>query len=219
MKKFLDRIPLSAKQSTSEEIANSITHGIGVVVSIVGLVLLVVFSAKKNDVWRVTSFSIYGATMIMLFLASTLYHSFTNIYVKKFFRIIDHSSIFLLIAGTYTPIVLLAIKGAWGWSIFGVVWGLTLFGIIFEIFFMGRFKVVSIGLYLLMGWIVVVAIKPMIENVPKEMLFYLLGGGLFYSLGIIFYVNKKMKYHHAIWHVFVLAGAVCHFIGMYRNIL
>ena len=218
-KRFLDRIPLSKQQSLGEEIANSITHGIGVVVSIAALILLVVFSAQKGDTWRVVSFSIYGSTMIILFLASTLYHSFTNIYMKKLFRIVDHSSIFLLISGTYTPILLLSMRGPWGWSIFGVVWGLTLFGIIFEIFFMGRFKAITIGLYLMMGWIIVIAIKPMIISVPKSLLYYIIAGGLFYTVGIIFYVNKKMKYHHAIWHLFVLGGAVSHFLGMYNHLM
>ncbi|MEA1972415.1 MAG: hemolysin III family protein [Candidatus Cloacimonadota bacterium] len=219
MKKFLDRIPLSPNQSKGEEIANSITHGIGVVVSIAALVILVVFSSLQGDAWKIVSFSIYGATMITLFLASTLYHSFTNIYVKKFFRIIDHSSIFLLIAGTYTPLLLLPMRGAWGWSIFGVVWGLTLFGIIFEIFFMGRFKAVTLSLYIMMGWIIVVAIKPMLNTVPKSLLYYISAGGLFYTFGIIFYVNKKLKYHHSIWHLFVLGGAISHFLGIYFYLL
>ncbi|MCK9557107.1 MAG: hemolysin III family protein [Candidatus Cloacimonetes bacterium] len=212
--RFLDRIPLSAPQSRPEEVANAITHGIGVGLAIAALVVLVVFAARINDTWKVVSFSIYGTTMIILFLSSTLYHSFPQPYVKRFFRILDHSSIFLLIAGTYTPVTIGTMRGGWGWALFGVIWGLTLLGIVLKIFAMKKLKLVSLVVYLLMGWIIVIAIKPLMESVPPMFLTWMLLGGFAYTFGVIFYVAKKMPYHHAVWHLFVLAGSVCHFFGM-----
>jgi len=212
--RFLDRIPLSPKQSTREEIANAITHGIGVGLSIAALVILVVYAARISDTWKIVSFSIYGACMIILFLSSTLYHAFPQPYVKRFFRILDHSSIFLLIAGTYTPVTIGQMRGGWGWSMFGIIWGLTIAGIILKIFAMSKFKWVSLVVYLLMGWIMIIAIKPLLNCVSGIFLVWILIGGLFYSLGVIFYTARKMRYHHAIWHLFVLAGCFFHFIAM-----
>ncbi len=211
---FLDRIPLSAQQSRGEEIANSITHGVGVGISIAALVLLLVFTSSKSDPWRIVSFSIFGATMIALYLSSTLYHSFRNKRVRQFFRILDHSSIFLLIAGSYTPITLICLRGPWGWSLFGMVWGIAITGIILKAFAMHKLKYVSVILYILMGWLILVAIKPMLQSVPMGMLVWLIIGGLCYTFGVIFYVWKKLPYHHAVWHLFVLAGSVSHFFGM-----
>jgi len=213
---FLDRIPLSPKQSMGEEIANAVTHGSGVGLSIAALVILVVFAAKQSDVWKVVSFSIYGATMIILYLASTLYHSFPQPRVKRFFRILDHSSIFLLIAGTYTPVTIGTMRGGWGWTLFGVIWGLTLLGVNLKIFAMGKLKYVSIIVYVLMSWMIVIAIKPLLNIAPPSFLIWMLIGGLAYMLGIVFYVAKKLPYHHSVWHLFVLGGSVCHFFGMLR---
>lgn len=213
-KRFLDRIPLSAPQSRPEEVANAITHGIGVGLSIAALVILVVYAARISDTWKIVSFSIYGATMITLFLSSTLYHSFKQPYVKRFFRILDHSSIFLLIAGTYTPVTIGAMRGVWGWTLFGIVWGLTLAGIILKIFAMRKLKWLSTMVYLLMGWVILIAVKPLLQRVPQSFLIWMLAGGFAYSFGVIFYVARKMPYHHAIWHLFVLAGSICHFFGM-----
>lgn len=211
---FLDRVPLGTKQSLGEEIANSITHGIGVGLSIAALVILVVFAARISDVWKVVSFSIYGATMIALFMASTLYHAFPQPRVKKFFHILDHSSIFLLIAGTYTPITIGTMRGGWGWTLFGIIWGLTLVGICLKIFAMSKLKWVSTIVYLAMGWLIIIAIKPLMSVVSKTVLMWMAIGGLCYSLGVIFYIAKKLPYHHAIWHLFVLGGAISHFFGM-----
>lgn len=211
---FLDRVPLGTKQSLGEEIANSITHGIGVGLSIAALVILVVFAARISDVWKVVSFSIYGATMIALFMASTLYHAFPQPRVKKFFHILDHSSIFLLIAGTYTPITIGTMRGGWGWTMFGIIWGLTLVGICLKIFAMSKLKWVSTIVYLAMGWLIIIAIKPLMSVVSKTVLMWMAIGGLCYSLGVIFYIAKKLPYHHAIWHLFVLGGAISHFFGM-----
>lgn len=212
--RFLDKIPLSPKQSTKEEIANAITHGIGVGLAIAGLIVLVVFAARISDTWKVVSFSIYGATMITLFLSSTLYHAFPQPYVKRFFRILDHSSIFLLIAGTYTPVTIGTMRGGWGWTLFGIIWGLTLIGIILKIFAMRKLKWVSTVIYLSMGWIILIAIKPLMNTVSTAFLVWILIGGLAYSLGVIFYVARKMPFHHAIWHIFVLLGCTSHFFAM-----
>lgn len=211
---FLDRVPLSSKQSLGEEIANSITHGTGVGLSIAALVILVVFAAKQSDTWKIVSFSIYGATMITLYLASTLYHAFTNLKVKRFFRILDHSSIFLLIAGTYTPVTIGQLRGWVGWTLFGVIWTLSVVGINLKIFALGKLKLLSVLIYILMGWMVLIAIKPLRANAPEALLIWMLAGGLSYTLGVVFYAFKKMPYHHAVWHLFVLGGSICHFFGM-----
>lgn len=201
-------------QSLGEEIANSITHGIGVALSVAGLVLLVVFASLYGDAWRIVSFSIYGATLIFLYLASTLYHSLTNPKAKNFFHYLDHSAIFLLIAGTYTPVTLVALRGTVGWIMFGLIWTLAIGGIIFKAVAKGRFRIISVFIYLIMGWIVVVAVKPLLSSVPTGMITWLIIGGLCYSLGIIFYALKKMPFHHMVWHIFVLGGSISHFFGM-----
>ena len=201
-------------QSLGEEIANSIAHGIGAALSVVALVLLVVFASKYGDIWRIVSFSIYGSTLFFLYLASTLYHSFTNKRVKSFFRILDHSSIYLLIAGTYTPVTLVSMRGPWGWTIFGLIWAMAIGGIFTKIFMMGKYKIVSVILYVVMGWLIIIAFKPMLQMVPEGLIIWLFIGGICYTLGLIFYACKKVPYFHFIWHLFVLAGSISHFCGM-----
>lgn len=212
-KKNIGLKPMSS-QSLGEEIANSITHGIGVALSVAGLVLLVVFASLYGDAWRIVSFSIYGATLIILYLASTLYHSLTNVKAKKFFHYLDHSAIFLLIAGTYTPITLVPLRGILGWILFGLIWALAIGGIVFKALSKGRFRIVSVIIYLAMGWLVVIAAKPIISALPSGLMLWLLIGGACYSLGVIFYALKKMPYHHMVWHIFVLAGSITHFLGI-----
>ncbi len=202
--------------SLGEEIAHSVTHGIGTALSVAGLVLLVIRAVHTGDPWRVVSFSIFGASMIVLYASSTMYHALTPPRARRVFKILDHSAIYLLIAGSYTPFLLVTLRGGWGWSLFGVIWGLTVLGIVFKAFFAGRFKLVSTILYLGMGWLVVIAIKPLLANVPRDALLWLLYGGLAYSLGTIFYLRRDMKYSHAVWHVFVLAGTICHFYAIYE---
>lgn len=198
-----------------EEIANSITHGIGIYFGVAALVLLVVFASLYGNAWHIVSCSIYGSTLVLLYTASTLYHSFRHPRVKHVFRIIDHASIYLLIAGTYTPFTLVPLRGAWGWSLFGVVWGLALCGIIAKVFFIHRFEILTTLLYLVMGWIVVIAAKPMLRIVPTGGIVWLVIGGLAYTIGVIFYaVDRKFSYAHAIWHVFVLVGSICHFFAV-----
>ncbi len=202
------------KYTFGEELANSITHGLGVALSIAGLVILVVLSALHGNAWHVVSCAIYGTTMILLYTASTLYHSFQNPNIKRAMRVLDHSSIYLLIAGTYTPFTLVTLHGPWGWSLFGVVWGLALAGIAFKVYFTGRFPKISTIIYVGMGWIAIIAIKPLIDILPTGGLIFLFGGGLSYTFGVIFYVWHKLPYHHAVWHLFVLGGTVLHFFAI-----
>ncbi|SFL77544.1 PAQR family membrane homeostasis protein TrhA [Pelosinus propionicus] len=202
-----------------EEVMNAVTHGIGTLLAVAGLVLLTVLAYLHGDIWHIVSFSIYGTTLVLLYLASTLYHSFTNEKIKRIFKILDHSAIYLLIAGTYTPFTLVPLHGVLGWTVFGVVWGLAMIGIVLKIFFAGRFNIISTLCYLGMGWFIVFAIKPLIETVPALGMTWLLVGGLFYTLGSIFYLWKKIPYNHAIWHLFVLAGSISHFIAVFFYIL
>lgn len=197
-----------------EEIANAITHGIGVIFSIVALVLLVVFATKYKDAWYTVSYSIYGSTLIILYMCSTLYHSFTNEKVKKMFRKFDHSSIFLLIAGTYTPFTLTILRGKLGWSILGIIWVITIVGIVLKIVCFEKMEKVSTFLYIAMGWVIVVALKSIISSLPVKGIVLLIAGGLIYTVGCIFYAKDKIPYNHAIWHVFVLGGSVCHFFSI-----
>jgi len=199
--------------STGEEVANSITHGIGVALGIAALVLLVVFASIRGDAWQVVSFSIYGTTLILLYLASTLYHSFTGQRLKRFFRILDHSSIYLLIAGTYTPVTLVLMRGPWGWTLFGLIWAMAIGGIVFKVFLLEKLEILSILFYVAMGWLCIIAFKPIMQMVPKGMIIWFLIGGASYTLGVVFYVLEKIPYNHAIWHLFVLGGSISHFFG------
>ncbi len=202
-----------------EERINAITHGIGVLFSLAGLVLLVVSSYMYGTAWHLVSFSIYGVSLFLLYLASTLYHSFQNEKLKYVFKICDHSAIYLLIAGTYTPFSLVLLHGLIGWVILGIVWGLAVIGTVLKIFFVTRLRVVSTICYLLMGWLIVVVIKPIAAALPLEGLFWLVGGGVLYTAGSFFYLNKRIPYHHAVWHLFVMAGSAAHFITVFFYVL
>lgn len=203
------------KRSSGEEIANSITHGIGAALGTAALTILVVFAALKGDAWRVVSFSIYGASLVILYTSSTLFHAFTHEKTKRYFRMMDISAIFLLIAGTYTPITLLPLRETgWGWTIFGLIWGMAILGIIFKTFFYGKYEKISIIFYVLMGWLAVIAIKPMLANLPTGLLIWILIGGLSYTIGIIFLAWTKFPYSHTVWHLFVLGGSISHFFGI-----
>lgn len=202
----------------NEEIANSISHGIGIGLSIAGLVLLTIKASFSHSAMKIVSFTIFGATLILLYTASTLYHSFyINVdspKAKYIFKLLDHSAIYLLIAGTYTPFVLGPLRGPWGWSLFGVVWSLAIIGIILNVFFVGRYPVLFTSVYLAMGWIIVVSGKTFILKTPKNALILLFAGGLAYSLGVIFYAFQKLRYNHLIWHFFVLAGSVLQYFAV-----
>ncbi len=201
--------------TTGEEIAHSVTHGLGAAASVAGLVLLIVRAVGSGDPWRVVSFTIFGASMVMLYTASTFYHALTPPRAKHVFKVLDHAFIYLLIAGTYTPFLLVSLRGGWGWSLFGVVWGVALAGIVFKVWYAGRFRVVSTLLYIALGWLCIIAVKPLLANVPGPGLGWLLGGGAAYTGGAVFYLWRGLKYHHAVWHVFVLAGSVCHWVAVY----
>lgn len=212
-------ILLTKRYSLKEEIANSISHGLGVIFSIVALTILLVYSISKSDVTAIVAFSIYGASGIFLYLASTLYHSFRIEGVKRVLRVFDHSSIYLYIAGCYTPIALLGMEGGWRIGIIVAVWLIAVGGVTFKILTyktMEKYKKYSLGIYLAMGWLAVATIKPLLENYPATFLMYLLAGGLVYTVGTIFYAFKKIPFNHAIWHLFVLGGTVVHFLGIFK---
>ncbi|MCW3490684.1 hemolysin III family protein [Dethiobacter alkaliphilus] len=199
--------------------ANAITHGIGTVLAIAALAVLVVFAALRGSVWHIVTFSVYGTTLIVLYLFSTLYHSFRNQKLKAIFKVMDHSAIYLLIAGTYTPFTLIALRGPLGWTIFGFIWGLAIVGIILKVFFVKRFKVISTLTYVLMGWAIVVAFNPLLANLSGQGIRWLVSGGILYSAGAIFYLFKRIPYNHAIFHLFVIGGSVCHFLSILLYVL
>ena len=201
--------------STAEEIVNSITHGIGALLSIVALVVLIIIAGKSGDIWHLVSFSIYGSTLVLLYLSSTLYHSFSNPKIKELFARFDHISIFLLIAGTYTPILLISIRGIWGWTLFGIIWGMAVTGAIIRSIYLHRFRKLMVAIYLIMGWMAVLAAKQIYLHLPSTSLAFLILGGLAYSGGVIFYMWRKLPYSHGIWHLFVLTGSILHFYAIY----
>jgi hemolysin III len=197
-----------------EEIVHGVTHGIGVGFSVVGLTLLVFLAVLYGNTYQIVSFSIYGATLIILYLASTLYHSFQHPPVKQIFKRIDHASIYLLIAGTYTPFLVIAIQGVWGWALMITIWSLALIGVSFKTLFIHRFKKLSVLTYILMGWLCMVAVNEMLTNIPTGGLIWLAAGGVTYTVGVIFYSLNQFPYAHAVWHVFVLVGSTCHFFAV-----
>jgi hemolysin III len=203
-----------SQQTRGEEIANSITHGLGLALSLAGLAVLVTLAALRGTAWHIVSCAVYGATLVILYAASTLYHGVRGPRVKRVLRVLDHSAIYLLIAGTYTPFALVTLRGAWGWSLFGVVWGLALLGILWKVWFVDRFVIVSTTVYLLMGWLAVIAAKPLLAALPLGGIAWILAGGLCYTAGVVFFGWKKLPYAHAVWHVFVISGSVCHFLAV-----
>jgi hemolysin III len=203
----------------NEEIANSITHGVGIILAVAGLGVLTAFASVYGNVWHIVSVSIFGSMLILLYTASTLYHSARSPRAKAILQIFDHCAIFLLIAGTYTPFTLVTLHGPWGWSLLSAVWGVALFGIVFELSALRRYRAVSMGLYIAMGWAVVAAVNPLMAGIAPGGLVLLLAGGLAYTIGIVFYVLGQIRYHHAIWHLFVLAGSALHFFAILLFVL
>jgi hemolysin III len=204
---------------SKEETLNVITHGIGFILSLVALGFLVVYASKEGTVWHLTSFAIFGASLIVLYAASTLYHYTQNPQLRLKLNILDHSAIYVLIAGTYTPFTLVILKGWIGWTIFGLSWGLAIIGIVFKVFYFGRYDKISTIAYVLMGWVIILAIKPLIDSFPMNGLIWLFSGGLAYSIGALFYSIKKIRFNHAIFHVFVLLGSFCHFMAIFFYVL
>jgi hemolysin III len=205
---------ISTQYSAAEEIANSVTHGVGALLSVAGLVILIVLASLRGTAWHVVGVSVFGSSLVVLYTASTLYHGIQGPRAKRWLRAMDHSAIFLLIAGTYTPFTLVNLRGPWGWSLFGAIWGLALLGVILQLGVIKRGAVLSVLLYLAMGWIVTIAIKPLIASVEPGGLALLVAGGLAYTVGVIFYAWRSLKFGHAVWHGFVLAGSVSHFFAV-----
>lgn len=206
---------IQPQYSRQEELANVLTHGIGALLSMSAVVLLVVYSSLNGTAYHIVSSAIFGASLLTLYTMSTLYHLVKKEKIKHIFRILDHSSIFLLIAGTYTPFTLVTLNGKWGWTLFGLVWGLAVVGIITEVATNQKYNKFSLGLYLGMGWLIIIAIKPLIHTVPAGGFKLLVGGGLCYTLGVVFYAWKSLVGSHAIWHLFVLGGSILHFCAVF----
>ena len=209
----------SATQGPREEIANAITHGIGLAASLVLLPFLVGASLSRGDFRLVVGCSVFAATLVTLYAASTVYHALPTSRAKDVLQIIDHSAIYLLIAGTYTPFTLGVLRGAWGWTLFGVVWGLAALGILYKSLLCLRFPRVSIWLYLLMGWLAIVAARPLLETLPRAGVIWLATGGLLYTAGTLFYLRDRPRYSHTIWHLFVLGGSTCHVVAVWAYAL
>jgi len=199
--------------SVGEEIANSVTHGVGTLLALGGVAVLVTFAALRGSAWHVVACSVFGATLILLYVASTLYHAIPFPRAKRVFQALDHAGILFLIAGTYTPFTLVTLRGPWGWSLFGVVWGLALLGLLLQLTMPHR-TALAVGLYLLMGWAVVIALRPLLATLPTGGLALLVAGGVSYTVGVLFYVWRSLRYHHAYWHGFVLLGSAAHFFAV-----
>jgi len=203
-----------APHNFREELANALTHGLGVVAALCGSSVLITLAALQGTGWQLGSAIVYGITLVLLYAASTLYHAVPHPVAKARLKVFDHCAIYLLIAGTYTPITLVALRDNVGWWLFGTIWSLAMAGVLFKLFFTGRFRILSTLIYVAMGWLVIVAIKPVIQNLSVFTLVWMLVGGLFYTGGTVFYHRPSLKFAHAIWHVCVLFGSVSHFIAI-----
>jgi hemolysin III len=206
---------MSRAQSTGEELANSLTHGLGVVIALVFGPVLVLAAITTGDVWRIAAAAIYATTLLLLYTSSMLYHALRGPRAKAVFQRIDHAAIYLLIAGTYTPFTLITLRGPWGWWLFGIVWGLAVIGVALKGTFGARLSALSTGVYLAMGWLIVVALRPLVTHVATRGILWLVAGGLLYTGGVVFYVrDEKYRYSHALWHLCVLAGSMAHFCAI-----
>ena len=202
------------KQRSKEEVANAATHAVGILASLSGGSFLIILAVLRGTVWNVVGVSVFAASLLLLYLASTLYHAVRSEIIKRHLRVLDHCAIYLLIAGTYTPFMIGTLRGGWGWSLFGVIWGLAVGGILFKLFFTGRFARLSTGIYVAMGWLVLLAAGPLVRTLEPSALVWLLAGGISYTAGTIFYHAERIPFGHAVWHLFVLGGSVCHSIAI-----
>ena len=215
MRKPHEHEVMSREQSLGEEVANAISHGIGLLFAIAALPVLVMAAARNGTPGTIVGASVFGSTMVLLYLTSTLYHAATSPRAKRILRVIDHSAIYLLIAGTYTPFTLGALSGPWGWTLFGLIWSLAIAGVLLKAFGGIRFPVLSTWLYIAMGWLALIVIKPLWDSVPGWGIFWLVAGGLSYTFGVAFYVvDERVRYTHFVWHLFVLTGTICHFFAV-----
>jgi hemolysin III len=203
-----------SRYSSREELANTITHGAGALASLIAGVVLIVLAGLSGDVWRIISVAVFSLALVLLYSASTIYHGTPQGRTKDRLKILDHCAIFVLIAGTYTPFTLISLRGAWGWSLFGLVWGLALAGVILKLVFATRYRLLSTLLYIAMGWIVLVAIVPLVQAVSAAVLTWLVVGGVAYTAGTLFYHQRRIPYAHAIWHLFVIAGSASHVVAV-----
>jgi hemolysin III len=210
---------LDDRYSPAEEVANSLIHGLGIVLSLAGMAVLVAAAARVGGVREIASCAIYGSTLVALYTTSTLYHSVAEPQKKRFLRTLDHIAIFLLIAGTYTPFVLIALRGTWGWALFAITWTLAVLGVIVELSAMRHFRGVMVTLYIVMGWVGLIAIKPLVAALPVPGLWLLFGGGVSYTSGVLFYSWHSLRYHHAVWHLFVLGGSVLQYFAVLWYVL
>jgi hemolysin III len=210
---------LDERRLLIEEIANSFTHGIGLVLSLAGLAVLIFFAWTKGGTAHIIGCSIYGATLVLVYAASTLYHGVRNPRIKHIFKQFDHAAIYLVIAGTYTPFTLISLRGFWGWTLLVLVWSLSLFGIAIKLAFVNRYGRVTMALYLVIGWLAIIAAKPIITSIPQGCLYLIAAGGVAYMTGLIFYAWEKLPFSHTIWHVFVIVGSVCHYCAVLFYVL
>ncbi len=201
-----------------EEVANAVTHGLAAAVALAGASVLITLTALFGDGWQLAGAIVYGISLLLLYLASTLYHAIPHTAAKRRLKVFDHCAIYLLIAGTYTPFALVGLRGPWGWSLLALVWSLALVGCVFKLFYTGRFKGLSTAIYVAMGWVALVAVEPMLRLLPAWTLGWLLAGGLCYTVGTLFYLSRRLPYAHAIWHGFVIAGSVCHFVAVFSQV-
>ncbi|MGO1071804.1 PAQR family membrane homeostasis protein TrhA [Lysobacter sp. CA199] len=215
----LAHAPAHGEHSIREEIANALTHGLGATAALAGGAVMITLAALHGDAWQLGSAIVFGISLLLLYLASTLYHAIQHPVVKGRLKVFDHCAIYLLIAGTYTPFTLIGLRGPWGWGLFAAIWGLAFAGIVFKLFYTGRFKLLSTLIYIAMGWLVLVAIKPLLNALDAWTLGWLLAGGICYTFGTVFYHRPSLKYSHAIWHLFVVAGSVCHYIAVLSQVV
>jgi hemolysin III len=215
----IDEVAMSDAHSLREEIANALTHGLGAVVALGAGTVLITLTALWGDGWQLAGAIVFSVALVLLYVASTLYHAITHTGAKARLKVFDHCAIYLLIAGTYTPFTLISLRGSMGWALFASIWTLAFAGILFKLFFTGRFKLVSTLMYIAMGWLSVLAIGPMLRQLDPWTLGWLFAGGIAYTAGTLFYLNQRIRYSHAIWHAFVLAGSVCHFVAVSLQVL
>lgn len=214
-----DDAPVHDQHHIRHEIASALTHGVGAVAALAGSAVLITLTALHGDAWQLGASIVFGVTLLLLYVASTLYHSVQHPVAKGRLKVFDHCAIYLLIAGTYTPFTLIGLRGPWGWGLFIAIWTLAIGGVVFKLFYTGRYKRLSTLIYVAMGWLIIVAIKPMLASLDAWTLGWLLAGGLFYTLGTYFYHRESIPYSHAIWHMFVIAGSVCHFVAVTAQVL
>lgn len=215
---MLSRIRTLTHHITADELANTLTHGLGLVGSVLGLVLLVIFAILRGGPWQILGCAIYGATLVCLYAASTFYHGVSSPRAKRVLHIFDHCAIYLLIAGTYTPFLLVNLRGSWGWSLLAVIWSFAVLGILFKLWFADRFPILSVSAYVAMGWLGIIAARQIYLHVPLTGIVWIILGGVAYSIGIVFYACRKIPHHHVIWHLLVMTGSTCHYIAILYSV-